>query len=182
MRKTIGIFCLTITIWGCSKTNENTSVDDGLFTRKYCNDPEAVNFNHGFPGTPDSSICFYPKDVFAGSYLVKDSIFNTEFELDTVLEKIISFIAVNNSNLKVNGFCPSGDPLYFTADRFYKAQSDSLTLGDSTKLPGQLICSTSDTLIGTINKIEVDTPKIRINWTVASDTGINYHIGTGIKL
>lgn len=182
MKKIKSILLISILLAGCSKTNENQSVDEGLFTRKYCNDPEAVNFNHGFPGTPDSSVCFYPKDVFAGSYLVEDSIFNTEFELDTVLQKTFTFIALNNSNLKLNGFCPTGESIFFTADRFYKAQSDSMFFQDSTFIPGQLICNTNDTLIGTINKIEGDTQKIRINWTISSDTGVNFHIGTGQKI
>ena len=165
----------------CKKSNDPTDVDNSLFDRLYCNDPQAINYNKDFPGTVDNSICFYPRDVFEGYYALKDTIYNAEYEIDTVLDYAISIYALNNTTLRVLGFCPAGDSLKFTADRFYKAQADSLTVSNNV-LPGQYTCDITDTLTGFIIKDQVDTTRIRINWTVVSDTGVNYHIGTGKKI
>lgn len=175
------ITLLLIILISCKKYETAKDGTGDLFDRPYCNNPEAVNYNDGFPGTADSTVCFFPKDVFVGTYLWKDTIFNAEFELDTVMEYTISVYANNNTELRLLGFCPSGDSLHFVADRFYKAQADSLILPDSTQLPGILSCGTKDTLTGTIINTREDTVKLKFNWTISSDTGINYHIGTAVK-
>ncbi|MCB0700396.1 MAG: hypothetical protein H6551_01205 [Chitinophagales bacterium] len=173
---------LLISLISCKKSNENASLDNGLFDRPYCNDPEAVNYNRDFPGIPDSTVCYYPIDVFVGSYMMKDSIFNAEYELDTVLEYTITLKSSNKTNLSVTGFCTGGESLRFTADKYNKAVADSTYLADSTKLPGQLTCSKQDTLTGLLLRNLPDSSLIKIDWLILSDTGLNYHIGTGTKI
>lgn len=184
------IFILLIAgiVYGCTKDEPFDTPNDEQFQSRYCNDPKAINFNIGFPGVADNSICIYPTQVFNGSFNLRDSVFNGEFQLDTVLEYIVSFQKgldsnqqPSNSKLILKGFCPAGDELTLTADRYYKASVDSTMLVDSTLLPGQVFCRTTDTISGTISKYADDSNKIRINLIIYSDTGINYHIGTGIK-
>lgn len=182
MSKNVFIVILLITaMYSCTKSEPYNEPNEQLFENKYCNDPEAINYNDGFPGTPDNSICIYPKDVFVGTYALRDSVLNLDFELDTIWVMDISVYALSNNVLRVTGFCNQGDSLDFTADRYYKATADSVLFPDSTLLPGQYGCRALDTLIGTLRKDQLDTNLLRINWTITSDTGINYHIGTAVK-
>lgn len=174
---------LAVVFYSCGKTAPFDEPVADQFDTLYCNDPIAINYNLAFPGTPDNSICIYPTDVFGGSYSFKDSIYNGEFELDTVLDYTIVFNRTSQTQLNVLGFCPGGDTIEMTATRYYKAVADStMILPDSTLLPGQVFCRSLDTLSGSISKVDSDSTKIRINFTIASDTGVNYHIGTGTQL
>ena len=85
------------------------------------------------------------------------------------------------TRVKLSGFCPSGDTVRLTADRYYKAAVDSTMLVDSSMVEGHVFCRAIDTIKGMISKYSGDTERIRVNFIIASDTGINYHIGTGIK-
>lgn len=169
-------------VYACKKPTPFDNPTDEQFINRYCNDPAAINFNHGFPGTADNSICIYPTDVFTGTYKLKDSIFNGEFELDTILDYTVSFHTTSLTQLKLSGFCINGDTVRLTADRYYKAAVDSTRLQDSSMFEGHVFCRGLDTIRGTINKYKTDSNKIRVNFIIASDTGINYHIGTGIKM
>ncbi len=165
----------------CSK-GDNTGADiSGQLTNTYCNDPEAVNYNWNFPGKPDNSICFYPKDVFAGQYSFSDSIYNGDLELKRVVDITLNITAISNNKLRITGFCSNADSLKLTADRFYKAYADSTILQDSTLLPGQVTCRQVDTIAGFFIKDKGDSTKLKINITVLSDTGLNYHLGTAYK-
>lgn len=169
-------------IYACKKEEPFDTITEEQLASRYCNDPEAINFNVGFPGTADNSICRYPTEVFYGSYSLKDSIYNASFELDTVLEYTFTFHQLSRTKLHVSGFCTGGDSIHLTADRYYKASVDStILLPDSTLLPGSVFCRTVDTLSGTISKYANDSNKIRLNFIIYSDTGINYHVGTGTK-
>lgn len=172
-----------VLVYGCAK--KDAAFDDPAsenFETPYCNDPIAINYNHGFPGTAQNSVCIYPTDVFKGSYLLRDSIYNGQFELDTVLEYLVSFNTLSLTKVTMSGFCPTGDVVRLTADRYQKASVDStLLLPDSTLVEGQSFCRSADTIMGSISKYNNDSGKIRINFIIASDTGINYHIGTGIR-
>lgn len=183
MYKNIIIYIAALALMvGCAK-DMKPDADAGLFERSYCNDPEAVNYNWDFPGTADSSVCFYPRDVFAGTYKVEDSIYNGEYELATVQTLYITFYALSKSALRLTGLCGAGDSINLTASRFYKASIDSTSLilppDDTVLLDGQIACRPVDTLLGYITKNQDDSTSLRITWTIFSDTGVNYHIGTG---
>jgi hypothetical protein len=167
--------------YACSKSEPFDTASAELFSDRYCNDPIAINYNHGFPGTADNSICIYPTDVFKGSFSLKDSIYDADFNLDTVLDYLVTFHTVSLTNVKLSGFCINGDTVRMTADRYYRAAVDSTMLPDSSMVEGHVFCRGVDTIKGNIIKYDGDTAKIRINFIIASDTGINYHIGTGIK-
>lgn len=174
-------------IWGCKKeeTNLVANPDDVRLDRLYCNDPEAINYNWNFPGTPDNKTCFYPIDIFGGTYQFTDSIFDADYKPDTVLKYPIRLFSINSSRVRIGitGFCEK-DTLTLTADRFYKAFIDSLDAvvnGFDTKLAGQLTCRTVDTINGYIQKSQSDSTKLSVYFTILSDTGTSYHKGTAIK-
>lgn len=184
MNRQILFTVLLLTTCGVACMKEDPGVanqyDSSLFNTPYCNDPEAINYNWDFPGTPDNSICFYPTDVFAGTYLFDDTIYNEAYERDTILQYQIVIRAYSNTRFALVGFC--GDSIKLTADRFFKATIDStLNTIDQTPLNGQIVCRTVDTISGTINTSFADSTRIRINFNVASDTGLNYHVGTAIQ-
>ncbi|MCB0696444.1 MAG: hypothetical protein KDC07_03720 [Chitinophagaceae bacterium] len=183
MFKKISIFIVVaLLVYSCSKKAPFDTVTEDDLATHYCNDPLAINYNHGFPGTPDNSVCVYPTEVFTGTYSLTDSIYNGEYELDTILYYTIGFKANSLTELRMYGFCPSGDSVRLTADRYYKALVDStLSLPDSNMVEGHVFCRAVDTIKGTINKYIGDSTMLRINLTIASDTGVNYHIGTGVK-
>ncbi len=166
----------------CSKSESNKS-DDRLATNKYCNDPEAINYNSGFPGTPDNSICIFPTQVFKGGYLFYDSVLDADFKLKQIdtLNLIIS--ATNNTKLELAGFC--NGIITLTSNRYYESVIDSLHLengGLNNVLNGQYLCgNTKDTVSGMIRKSKSDSTKITLNFTVASASGITHHQGSGTK-
>ena len=166
---------------GCAKSDPFNKADGSQFVTHYCNDPIAINYNYGFPGTADNKVCIYPTDVFSGTFELKDSIYDADFNLDTILNYVVSFHRVSLTQLKLSGFCINGDTVRLTADKYYRAAVDSTMLHDSSMIEGHVFCRAIDTLRGTINKYKDDSNKIKINFIIASDTGINYHIGTGIK-
>src|SRR5438132_180001 len=71
------ILCVGISLLlaACKKYVDEPGKSDPRLSRKYCNDPEAVNFNRDFPGTADNSVCFFPSDAFKGTYTFTDSIY-----------------------------------------------------------------------------------------------------------
>ncbi|MBW7912689.1 MAG: hypothetical protein H3C54_03075 [Taibaiella sp.] len=179
--KSLISLALLALFYACTKQEPFDTASQEKFAGRYCNDPIAINYNHGFPGTADNSICIYPTDVFQGSFVLKDSVYDADFNLDTVLDYMVKFNTISLTNTRLSGFCINGDTVRLTADRYYRAAVDSTMLPDSSMIEGHVFCRGVDTIKGNILKIEGDTPKIRINFIIASDTGINYHIGTGIK-
>lgn len=181
---------LTLLHFSCKKWTDPAPYDDPqVQERKYCNDPEAVNYNWDFPGIADSTTCIFPADLYTGTYTFTDSIyFDDETTLDTDLvfqTYTLQIIRNAKSKFSIQGFCSSNE-LTFTAGRStYQASADTtLKQDDSTYAYGQPLCSIQDTLTGTVTKSTTDTTgkTITISWEVVSDTGINYHKGTAIKL
>jgi hypothetical protein len=164
----------------CEKWKDKPAPDPG-FTRHYCNDPEAVNYNWDFPGKPDNSTCFYPTQPFTGHYSYVDTIFDGSYEFDTFYKYDIYLFPVSNTKMRLVGLCPAGDTLRLTADKYYKAYIDSVRFDDSTFLPGSYFCTRRDTINGYLNKNRADSNKIHINFTVATDSGLRFHIGTGVR-
>ncbi len=169
-------------MFACKKWQDPAPTNDPRLTNPYCNDPEAVNYNWGFPGKPDNSLCFYPKDLFLGDYLFVDSIYitssNTFIHSDSLILHIYSR-AGSNSKIAVVGFC-GADSLKLTAGASYIATIDTL-IGDTLTYRGQQWCRVVDTVNGTIYNSRVDT-LLHINLQIISDTGITTHMGKAKKL
>lgn len=170
----------------CSK-DVNTNTADPRLDRLYCNDPQAVNYNWDFPGKPDNTLCFFPVDVFRGTYTFYDSVYDADFQRNDSGYYDIKLIALDKSKFAIIGFCnkgvwTEGDTIRFTADRFYKATADSTVTADSVVLKGQVsVCNLKDTINGFVIKDKADTNLLRINLSIYTEKGLKYHIGTARK-
>jgi len=169
--------------FSCAKYKDPKPYTDPQLTNPYCNDPVAVNYNWGFPGKPDNSICFYPNQLFAGTYVYHDSVYLTASGLFIYTDSLTLYIySLSHTAIAVVGFCSNGDSLILAAGPTYVATMDT-TEGDSTVINwGQKFCSLGDTVMGTITKNRIDTPsQLYFNLQVASDTGVlTTHSGTAI--
>lgn len=167
-------------VLSCKKYSDPASVTDPRLTNHYCNDPNAVNYNWGFPGIPDNTVCFYPTDVFQGVYELHDSVsFKTTgfFVRADTLELTIN--RHSSTKMAVIGFCSSGDSLIMTANVSYLATLDT-TLGDTTvQTRGQALCGAGDTVNGIISRDKINDSIFYLTFTVWSDTGVvTTHMGT----
>ncbi len=183
----LSITALLLAQSSCKKWEDKPAVQDPRITeRKYCNDPDAINYNWNFPGTPDNSVCIFPSDNFSGTYLYTDSIYSADNVLDTLSSPTTYLLRVFTSgkrNIRVTGFCSPADSLLMTAERStFRANVDTtLFMNDTTKVFGQLFCRPADTLSGYFYKPLADTAALHVNFKVVSDTGVNYHRGTAVK-
>ncbi len=164
----------------CKKWVDPAPTTDPRLTTHYCNDQNAVNYNWGFPGVPDNTICFYPTDLFKGSYNFTDSVRITASNYFTYARSgILNIYAISQTKILVIGFC-GGDTLRLTAVG-YTAYVDSI-LGDSTTIGrGQKLCRIQDTASGSITNSRVDT-LLHITFDVISDTGRTTHTAIAKKI
>lgn len=190
MSRIATIFILAFCVLASCKKYEDKvgNPDERLNNSHYCNDPEAVNYNWGFPGVPDNTICLYPTHFFGGKYTLVDTIYySNEFklarvdtltiQLDSINRQFLQFRAVGSNNV----WC-TDKFLTLTADRFFRANVDSLILPDSVKLNGQVYCR-NDTISGSITTSQNDPMHLHLDFTVISDTGsgLTFHKGTATK-
>lgn len=162
---------------GCKKYEDKPGDgSDPRLQNPYCNNPDAVNYNWGFPGKPDSSVCTYPTDYFGGQYLFVDSVFlpdGTSAFADSIY---LSFIPLSREKLGVTGFCLPGDTLKLTVNRYLRATIDT------TVVAGQLLCQPGDTIAGYFWRSLEDSVKMHLNYSIVRDTGVSTHAGTAIRL
>ncbi len=179
------LFALSLCVlFSCEKYKDTKAASDPRLTNPYCNDPTAVNYNWGFPGKPDSSVCFYPTDVFNGVYEVHDSVYLLASGLYIYADTFVMTIhKLTDTTMSVLGFCSNiGDSLLFKAGPLYVATLDTL-IGDSiTTSQGQMFCSINDTVSGTLTKDRINDSLLYISFQVSSDTGVIVtHVGTAYK-
>ena len=184
MRKIFLLLILVLVAFvSCEKWEDKPGTGDDRLDKPYCNDPEAANFNVGFPGKPDNSVCYYPYEFFVGTYQFADSTFYSQ---DYIFGQNLNYTfdirrnGTSKQQLLLSGFCNTD--ISFTADKYLRAIADSTDHpADSTKLPGQIICNPADTLSGFMTIINKDSGIIRINFTILTDTGIVYHTGRATR-
>lgn len=183
----LGLVCTAaLYFFGCKKYEDPAAVRDPRINNPYCNDPAAVNYNWGFPGTPDNSVCYYATDIFSGTYMLYDSFYKVvpaEDDLFLGADSFIVNITVANSSrvhMDLSWACPSTS-IRISAWQGNVATIDT-TVGDSLTLnPGQFFCRNLDTVTGTFTKDNVDPDLLHMRLQVVSDTGITTHRGRAIK-
>lgn len=150
-------------------------------TNHYCNDPNAINYNWGFPGIPDSSVCIYPVDPFLGKWQLVDSVFHSDSTFNYVDTQTITFESTDDTlheHLKITGLCNGGNTfLTATANKYRQATIDSM----DNHTAGQLFCSPTDTISGEFQFLfsAKDTMSVRLT-VLGSNSG--YHKGFAKKL
>ncbi len=179
----VGMLACAGLLWGACKKYQDpppTNGDDRL-TGHYCNNPYAINYNWGFPGIPDSTVCIFPNDQFVGSWQFTDTIMLPDSSIAEITLYHLAFSSredTSRNHLSVAGFCNNNRAFQITADRFGNALTD--TLIEYTD-GGQFFCSESDTVSGRMNLYYENDSLLKINLMVLTPGGIQYHIGTGIK-
>jgi hypothetical protein len=162
-----------------SKEEDYPATDPRLGTRVYCNIPGAVNYNWGFPGKPDNSVCFYGPDLFRGSFSYRDTILKPDGTIDSPRSGqayTLNIYGLDTSRAILLGLCPGGDTLYLHAPRTgFRASLDSSTV------KGQRLCRTQDTVSGLLLRELSDTSRLSLSFTVYSDTAVNLHRGTAYR-
>ena len=150
---------------------------DPRLDKPYCNVPEAVNYNWDFPGTADSSVCFYPSDVFVGNYRFVDTIYYPDYTLAAVDTLNLQVTAATRSRLLIAGFCDGNQTLKLVANRNLRATLDTV-VG-----LGQTLCRPLDTVSGYISRLLTDTAgHVNFYFTVVADTSVTLHQGTAVKM
>lgn len=169
-------------LFSCNKWADPAPVTDPRLTNPYCNDPEAVNYNWGFPGKPDNTICFFPSDIFSGTYLFIDSVYLAASGLFIYTQaETLQVSKQSKTELLISGLCSNGNTLRVTAHSDFTATIDT-TAGDTTTLNrGQLLCRTQDTASGTFTYSRIDS-LLHIQFQVVNDTGITTHMGKARKI
>lgn len=168
--------CCLLALGSCQKWEDKPGQSDPRLSRKYCNDPEAVNYNRDFPGTADNSVCYYPSDAFSGTYSFIDSIYDEGNRLIKQESLTITLTASTHMKFTMDGLCLGGSqPIAFTSNHLLHADADS------TVTDGQLFCRPIDTISGYIAQHPLDSNKIRFNLRVVSDTAVNLHEGMAYR-
>ena len=185
---TISILLLICTalFFSCAKWKDPAPVNDPRLTNPYCNDPAAVNYNWGFPGKPDSTVCFYPNSLFVGTYTFHDSIYNDTLFIGadsftiTISSAAFSY-PLAHTKMLLSGICGGGGGITLTALPGYQATVDTNAGDTATLHQGQIFCRPQDTLSGYINRDRLDSPTVlHIFFQVASDTNVTTHYGSAI--
>lgn len=184
LRTAVILFLTAGLLASCKKWKDEKGPTDPRLSRKYCNDPEAVNYNWDFPGTPDNSTCIYPSSGFKGTYLFTDSVFDAA--TNTFIKAInytLYFGPSGKQQFGVSGFCSNTDSVFFHSNRYYKAVGDTVLRSsrDTSNGAGQFFCRTQDTLTGSIDRVGTNDSFFSISLTVVSDTGTTLHTGTAVK-
>lgn len=179
---TILVVAAVVAFFSCNKWSDPAPVTDPRLTNPYCNDPDAVNYNWGFPGKPDNSICFYPSDIFNGTYVFTDSVYLTASSLFIYTQTETLYVSKQSkTKLQILGLCSGGNVLNLTAHSDFTATIDT-TVGDTTTINrGQLLCRTVDTVSGTFTYNRFDS-LLHVSFQVVNDTGTTTHLGKGRKI
>jgi hypothetical protein len=110
----------------CKPYKDPAPVDLGL-TNPYCNDPRAINYNWGFPGKPDYSVCIYPSEAFGGTYICNDSIIDGTGASSFNAQFTVTLAALNDSTISFTGHCNPGGSYTMRATRTLQLIVDSTT-------------------------------------------------------
>jgi hypothetical protein len=168
------ILGLIITFFACKKYKDPVNPPLNNLTSKYCNNPKAINYNWGFPGSPDNSICIYPADLYAGSYIFYDSLLDASglyLPFDTIA---VTITKLNDSSISINGLCGTTN---FTATAL---KNNRFNL-DTTAQIGQIYCSGADTINGFATKWLWNDSNFKFTYLLINGVNIKEHKGYFIK-
>lgn len=171
--------CGIMFIAACRKYKDPPPAGDPGLTNHYCNDPGAINYNRGFPGIPDSSVCIYPVDSFLGTWTITDSVYRSDLSLDTFEDRVLSFMSTEDTSLThlaIQGWC-AGPSLLATASKYQRAELDSM----SENVAGQLLCTSTDTISGYFHFGLATNDTLLFQLQVNSASGLHIHKGWGIR-
>jgi hypothetical protein len=177
-------------MWACSKYKDpDPAQPDGRLTHHYCNDPKAINYNWGFPGIPDNSVCVYPVDSFLGQWIYTDTTYFPNGDISGITVRNINIIQPESDTTKTHltlfGWCSNNIGINLIAGKYNKAALDTIPGYPE----GQFFCNeTSDTIKGFINRYSVNdtltnttSQHIAFDVIISNSGGVLYHKGRATK-
>lgn len=172
----LGFFILFMVTFACSckKYKDTPPITDPRINNPYCNDPAAVNYNWGFPGIPDNSVCIYPADIFTGNYIFRDSVYNTNNTIAYRDTFALQISKADSTKIFITGFCGVLQ-IQAKANRYYSFNIDSLVS------KGQVFCNTTDTISGKGEINFLGDSLLKFNYQILTDSGFIYHTGSALK-
>ncbi len=166
----------SLLVFGCKKYTDPQPFTDSRINNPYCNVPSALNYNWGFPGIADNSLCIYPSTFFSGTYFYRDTIYDATGNVMGQDSFQVTITAIDTTAVHITGFCGT-NIIKAKANRYYKL------VYDSTFVVGQHLCSNDDTLIGGGSKKDfLDTMTVKFNYQINNTSGVSFHAGTANKL
>jgi hypothetical protein len=163
---------VTLLLTNCKPYKDPAPVDLGL-TNPYCNNPFAVNFNWGFPGKPDNSVCIFPAEAFAGNYKLYDSITASTGVSSFNDSSSITLIQTNDSTLTLTNHC-AGNSYVVRATKTLQFYVDSVTA------LGAPFCN-GDTIAGLARKLNLADSIITYTYDLHNNGNQVKHKATLIK-
>lgn len=164
----------------CSKEDKKGDNLDDKLTNKYCNIPGAVNYNWGFPGKEDNSICFFATDYFVGTWtfydtiILQDSTFIGTDSMQITFETIPGDTTYRKMNML--GWC-GNDPILLDISKFYIGLSDTFRNSEGW----QMTCNNTDSVKVELSKNILDTTIVNFHIRQYSNNELQFHNGTGKK-
>jgi hypothetical protein len=166
-------------IWSCNKDDGDVPDVSDKLTNRYCNIPQAVNYNHGFPGIEDNSLCIFGTDYYRGNWIVVDTIKlgdSTLIDIDTLFFNIsLMPNDTSYSKMYLRGWC-GNENIIMNIDKYYFGRSDTFANQDGW----QRICN-SDSILISVSKNIMDTSSVIFRISESVNNELRYHIGKGVK-
>jgi hypothetical protein len=159
----------------CAKYKDPSFIKIDTFSNHYCNNNKAVNYNWGFPGVADNSICIFPADVFKGNYIFYDSLQDANGIFLPTTNFNLNITKESDSTIFIEGLCASALIL-----KAHATKNLRFTL-DSTQSNGQIFCATVDTVNGFAILRNYGDSNFIFSYNVVTPTGIQVHKGTVVK-
>src|SRR5690625_160640 len=163
------ILCmLALGFVSCEKYEDKAQKDiEDALKNQYCNITDAINYNWGFPGEPNDSLCIFPVEPFiAYSWTLLDTVFNEDFEVLETRNRTIYFeeytaIDTLKHMMLMHDYCSENSSILLEANRHLLA-----TVYDNIENDvGQLDCDESSVLNGfiSLDSLSADTLKLRFH-------------------
>ncbi len=165
---------LLLLVWGCTKYKDPAPQNLNL-TNKYCNLPNAINYNWGFPGTPDNTVCIFPTDEVTGSFTFYDSLLDATGILLPYDTFDVLITKINDTSININGWCNNTKSITAKVKRNLRFSLDS-----NTDL-GSLLCANTDTISGSGIKNNIGDSIINFSYKLHTSTNLQIHKGVFIK-
>lgn len=166
---TLGLIAMVL-ISSCEKYEDSSQNDWKVDeNQEYCNHPDAVNYNWGFPGVINDSICIFPNEVFEGQWYLTDTLFNDTLGVEAIRERFIDIQWVPEDSieykLRLSGWCDNEHELYLDANRFLLAS----VIDELEDYPGQWDCDLTSSISGTIRKNNFDADTLYLQMIQQTD-------------
>lgn len=175
--KGIALCIFILNFISCEKYEDKAKKDiDDTLTNQYCNITDAINYNWGFPGEPNDSLCIFPVEPFiAYSWTLIDTVLNEDMDILETRNRTIYFeeytaIDTMKHMILMKDYCSENSSILLEANRHLLASVFDNMENDI----GQLDCDGSSVLNGfiSLDSLSADTLKLRFQKRTIDDLNL----------